>query len=112
MFSNTPRTESWPGVPALLSRFGLLLTPKAALWLAYGALSAASMLPLTFLDKRAALLGAFVNRFSIGFVIGAFSLPWPGWRSGLVIGVLLSRADASSPKPIFPFWGSARLVEP
>src|SRR5690348_9857790 len=33
--------------------------------LAYGALSAASMLPLTFPDKQAALLGAFINRFSI-----------------------------------------------
>lgn len=62
--------------------------------LVYGALSAASMIPLTFPDKRAALLGAFVNRFSIGLVIGATALPWPGWATGLVIGVLLSLADA------------------
>lgn len=60
----------------------------------YGALSAASMIPLEFPDKRAALLGAFLNRFSIGFVIGAVKLPWPGWLVGLVIGVLLSLADA------------------
>jgi hypothetical protein len=52
------------------------------------------MLPLSFPDKRAALLGAFFNRFSIGFVLGAVSLPWPGWVAGLVIGVLLSLADA------------------
>ena len=58
------------------------------------ALSAASTIPLTFPDKRAALLGAFVNRFSIGFVIGAVALPWPWWASGLLIGVLLSLADA------------------
>ncbi len=32
----------------------------------YGALSAASMIPLEFSDKRAALAGAFFNRFSIG----------------------------------------------
>ena len=34
--------------------------------LVYGVLSAASMLPLTFTDKRAALAGAFLNRFAIG----------------------------------------------
>ena len=45
--------------------------------LVYGALSAASMLPLTFTDKRAALTGAFLNRFAIGFVIGAARLPVP-----------------------------------
>jgi hypothetical protein len=70
--------------------------------LVYGALSAASMLPLTFPDKRAALLGAFVNRFSIGFVIGAVALPWPGWLSGLLIGVLLSLADAIITKSYVP----------
>ena len=34
----------------------------------YGALSAASMIPLEFPDKRAALLGAFLNRLVIGVV--------------------------------------------
>jgi hypothetical protein len=70
--------------------------------LVYGALSAASMLPLRFPDKRAALLGAFINRFSIGFVIGAINLPWPGWAIGLVIGVLLSLADAIITKAYIP----------
>src|SRR5437588_12173420 len=70
--------------------------------LVYGALSAASMLPLSFPDKRAALLGAFINRFSIGFVIGAISLPWPGWLSGLAIGLLLSLADAIITKAYVP----------
>jgi hypothetical protein len=60
----------------------------------YGALSAASMIPLEFTDKRAALAGAFLNRFGIGFVIGAARLPLPGWASGLVFGVLLSLPDA------------------
>ena len=68
----------------------------------YGALSAASMLPLNFPDKRAALLGAFINRFSIGFVIGAVTLPWPGWLTGLVIGLLLSLADAIITKTYVP----------
>ena len=70
--------------------------------LAYGALSAASMIPLSFPDKRAALLGAFVNRFSIGCVIGAIALPWPGWVSGLIVGVLLSLADAIITKAYAP----------
>jgi len=38
--------------------------------LRYGARSAASMLPLPFPDRRAALLGAFPNRLAIGIVVG------------------------------------------
>jgi hypothetical protein len=60
----------------------------------YGALSAASMIPLEFSDKKAALAGAFLNRFAIGFVIGIARLSMPGWAAGLLIGVLLSLPDA------------------
>jgi hypothetical protein len=70
--------------------------------LIYGALSAASMIPLEFPDKRAALLGAFINRSSIGFVIGAVRLDWPGWMVGLVFGLLLSLADAIITKAYAP----------
>jgi len=70
--------------------------------LVYGALSAASMLPLTFTDKRAALLGAFLNRFAIGFVIGAARLPLPDWAAGLVFGILLSLPDAMITKAFAP----------
>ena len=70
--------------------------------LIYGALSAASMLPLTFTDKRAALLGAFLNRFAIGFVIGAARLPLPSWAAGLVFGLLLSLPDAIITKAFAP----------
>jgi hypothetical protein len=73
--------------------------------LVYGALSAASMLPPSFPDKRAALLGAFINRFSIGFVIGAVTLSWPGWLSGLMLGLLLSLADAIITKTFVPILG-------
>jgi hypothetical protein len=88
--------HSWKGVA--MSRLSLGIVCG----LAYGALSAASMIPLSFPDKRAALLGAFLNRFSIGFVLGAVNLPWPGWASGLVIGVLLSLADAVITKAYAP----------
>jgi len=62
--------------------------------LIYGALSAASMIPLSFSNKSAALIGAFLNRFAIGFVIGSAHLPVPSWAQGLIFGVLLSPPDA------------------
>jgi len=62
--------------------------------LVYGALSAASMIPLSFSNKSAALIGAFLNRFAIGFVIGSAHLPVPSWAQGLIFGVLLSLPDA------------------
>src|SRR5687767_13597404 len=69
--------------------------------LVYGALSALSMIPLEFADKRAALLGAFLNRLSIGVVIGAVvgapqidALRLQPWIVGLAAGLLLSAADA------------------
>jgi hypothetical protein len=68
----------------------------------WGALSAASMLPLEFTDKRAALMGAFLNRFAIGFVLGVARLPVPAWVSGLIFGVLLSLPDAIITKAYAP----------
>jgi hypothetical protein len=73
--------------------------------LVWGALSAASMIPLQFPDKRAALLGAFLNRFAIGFVIGAARLPMPNWASGLIFGLLLSLPDAIITKAYVPIIG-------
>ncbi len=70
--------------------------------LVYGALSAVSMIPLSFPDKTAALTGAFLNRFAIGFVIGAAHLPLPPWAQGLVFGVLLSLPDAIITKVYAP----------
>ena len=75
----------------------------------YGALSAASMLPLQFPDKRAALVGAFLNRLAIGVAIGAsvgspqiVALRLPAWAIGLALGVLLSAADAVITKSYTP----------
>lgn len=65
--------------------------PRLALGLlagvVYGLLSAASILPLDFPDRRAALLGA---------------LRLPPWASGLAVGVLLSAADAVITKAYAP----------
>ena len=77
--------------------------------LIFGALSAASMIPLQFPDKRAALLGACLNRLSIGIVIGAVigapqidALRVPAWVIGMSIGLLLSVADAVITKAYVP----------
>ena len=59
------------------------------------------MMPLTFPDKRRALTGAFINRLTIGVVVGAVigspqvsALGAPAWVIGFVVGLLLSAADA------------------
>ncbi len=77
--------------------------------LAFGAVDVGIMLPMSFPDKTAAILGAFLNRFAIGFVIGAVALPWPGWLVGLVIGLLLSLPDAIITKAYGPIIGFGAL---
>jgi len=71
----------------------------------FGAVSVATMIPLKFEDKKAAMAGAFVNRFGIGFVIGATNLPLPTWVSGLIFGLLLSLPDAIITKAWIPIMG-------
>lgn len=70
--------------------------------LIFGAFSVALMLPMEFSDKPAALTGAFLNRFAIGWVIGCVALRWPGWLIGLAIGLLLSLPDAIITKAYAP----------
>lgn len=71
----------------------------------YGLFSVTTMIPLEFPDKKAAMIGAFINRFSIGFVIGIATLPMPAWAQGLLIGLLLSMADAIITKTYAPILG-------
>ena len=68
----------------------------------FGAVSVAMMLPMSFPDKTIALLAAFINRFGIGLVIGCVVLPWPGWITGLVFGLLLSIPSALITKAYAP----------
>ncbi len=70
--------------------------------LVFGAVSVATMIPLSFPDKTAALSAAFIDRFAIGFVIGCVQLPWPGWLVGLVFGLLLSIPSAIITKAYLP----------
>ena len=71
--------------------------------LIFGLISVGMMLPMSFPDKTAALLGAFLNRFGIGLVIALVQLPsWPGWMIGLVFGLLLSLPSAIITKAYAP----------
>jgi len=64
----------------------------------FGGISVATMIPLAMEDKRAAMAGAFVNRFAIG----ATNLPVALWLRGLLFGVLLSLPDAIITKAWIP----------
>ena len=73
--------------------------------LVFGAIAAGSMLPMQFPDKTAAISAAFINRFAVGFLIGAARLPWLGWAAGLCIALLLSIPDAIITKAYGPIIG-------
>jgi len=71
----------------------------------FGILAVATMLPMSFPDKRAALSAAFLDRFGIGFVVGVVDLPWSGWTIGLFFGLLLSLPSAIVTKAWVPILG-------
>jgi hypothetical protein len=77
--------------------------------LIFGGVDTAMMIPLSFPDKRAAMLGAFIARFALGFVICNIRLPWPGWAVGLLLGILLSLPDAIITKAIGPILASGAI---
>lgn len=68
----------------------------------FGLLAMAVMLPLSFADKRQALLAAFASRFSIGFLIPNLDLPLSGWATGAVVGLMVSFSDAIVTKAYAP----------
>jgi hypothetical protein len=71
----------------------------------FGVVAIAPMFKMTFPDKQAAIIGAFINRFAVGFLIPN-SLPGidPIIR-GLLLGVLLSLPDAIITKAYAPIMG-------
>jgi hypothetical protein len=81
------------------------LSPLAFALLAgtgFGLFAVVLMLPMQFPDKRTALLGAFLSRFAIGFLIPFCNLPLPPVASGLVVGLLVSLPDAVITKAYVP----------
>ena len=76
--------------------FGVLLG------VAFGIADVLLMLPLTFQDKRAALLGAFCARFALGLFAATVRLPLSPVASGVVVGILTSVPDAIITKAYAP----------
>lgn len=73
--------------------------------LVFGILDVLIMVPLPFPDKTAAMLGAFINRFAIGFFIAIVDIPVPWILKGLIVGTLLSLPDAIITKAYAPILG-------
>lgn len=67
-----------------------------------GAVDVAVMLPLSFPDKRAALLGAFCARFALGFFAATVRLPMSPILAGVLVGILTSLPDAIITKAYVP----------
>ena len=68
----------------------------------FGALAVALMLPMSFPDKRTALVAAFASRFAIGFLIPLVAMPLPGFVKGALVGLLVSLPDAIVTKAYLP----------
>ncbi|PWK13944.1 hypothetical protein [Tumebacillus permanentifrigoris] len=77
--------------------------------LVFGIISVLVMIPLQFSDKRAAMIGSFINRFAIGLVIATIELGLPGWGKGILVGLLLSLPDAIITKSWAPIIGMGAI---
>ena len=71
-----------------------------------GAVDVLMMLPLTFPDRAAALLGAFCARFALGFFAATVRLPLPPILAGVVVGLLTSIPDAIITNTFGPILGT------
>jgi len=72
------------------------------LGLGFGALSVAMMLPMSFPDKRTALVAAFLDRFAIGFLSAQVTMSLTPWAQGAVVGLLVSLPSAVVTKAYLP----------
>ena len=72
------------------------------LGLGIGIVDVLLMLPLSFPDRGAALLGAFCSRFALGFFAATVRLPMPAVATGLLVGILTSLPDAVITKAYAP----------
>jgi hypothetical protein len=78
------------------------VTMGVVLGLVWGILDVLLMLPMSFPDKRAALLGAFTSRFALGFFAATVRLPAPSIVTGILVGLLTSLPDAFITKAYVP----------
>ena len=78
------------------------MTLGVLLGLGIGVADVLIMLPLSFPDKRAALLGAFCARFALGFFAATVRLPMSPILTGILVGILTSLPDAIITKAYAP----------
>jgi hypothetical protein len=62
--------------------------------LAFGLIDLLLMIPLDLPDKKTAMIGAFLSRFAIGFLIPLVKAPMAPWLIGGMVGLLVSLPDA------------------
>jgi hypothetical protein len=78
------------------------VTLGVLLGLGIGVIDVLLMLPLSFPDKRTALLAAFCARFALGFFCATVRLPTTPIVTGIVVGVVTSLPDAIITKAYAP----------
>ena len=77
--------------------------------LLFGAADVALMIPVDFPDKKTAMLGAFLSRFAIGFLIPLVKMPLPKIATGALVGLLVSLPDAVITKSYAPILATGLL---
>lgn len=71
----------------------------------FGLVAVGAMLPMDFGSKSKkgeAMLAAFIERFSIGFIIPLVALPIPHYVTGLLLGLLFSLPSSIITKTYIP----------
>ena|SRR5260221_6971819 len=71
----------------------------------FAIVATAPMTKMTFSDKQAAIAGAFINRFAIGFLIPNALIGITPIIRGLLLGIVLSLPDALITKAYKPIMG-------
>jgi hypothetical protein len=78
------------------------VTLGVILGLSIGIADVLFMLPLSFPDRRTALLAAFCSRFSLGFFAATINLRLSPIVAGVLVGLLTSIPDAIVTKAYAP----------
>jgi len=73
--------------------------------LAFGIIDVIPMIFVGF--PMVAIIGAFLNRFAIGFLICNVKLPTPAWLKGLIVALMISLPDAIITEAYAPILGTA-----
>ena len=68
------------------------------------------MLPLSFPDKRTALLAAFTSRFSLGFFAAVINLRMSPIAAGVLVGLLTSVPDTIITKAYAPILATGLMI--